>query len=76
MRKFVAALRLITYSTCLAQSPGAKILVVGKDQGEKRIRRPREKMRNPTSEFILMVTRKNTGSQHLVLEQKQFLPAG
>jgi len=48
-------------TTCLAQSPGAKILVLEREQGEKRVRRPREKMPNPASEFILKVTPQNSG---------------
>jgi len=66
MKNLLAAMCLIA-STCLAQSPGAKILVLERDRGEKRIRRPREKMPNPASEFVLKVTPQNSGSQHLVL---------
>ena len=63
-------------TTCLAQSPGAKILVLEREQGEKRVRRPREKMPNPTSEFILKVTPQNSGSQHLVLGTETIPPGG
>jgi quercetin dioxygenase-like cupin family protein len=76
MKKLLAALSLIACATCLAQSPGAKILVLEKDQGEKRVRRPREKMPNPTSEFILKVTPQNSGSQHLVLGTETIPPGG
>jgi hypothetical protein len=73
-KKLLAVLCLLASTTCLAQSPGAKILVLEREQGEKRIRRPREKMPNPTSEFILKVTPQNSGSQHLVLGTETIPP--
>jgi hypothetical protein len=76
MKKLLAALCLMASTTCLAQSPGAKILVLERDQGEKRVRRPREKMPNPTSEFILKVTPENSGSQHLVFGTEAIPPGG
>jgi quercetin dioxygenase-like cupin family protein len=76
MKKLLSAVCLILSTTCLAQSPNAKILVLEKDQGEKRIRRPREKMPNPTSEFILKVTPQNSRSQHLVLGTETIPPGG
>ena len=76
MKKLLAALCLMASTACLAQSPGAKILVLERDQGEKRVRRPREKMLNPTSEFILKVTPQNSGSQHLVLGTETIPPGG
>ena len=76
MKKLLAALCLMASTTCLAQSPGARILVLEREQGEKRIRRPREKMPNPTSEFILKVTPQNSGSQHLVLGTETIPPGG
>lgn len=76
MKKLLAALCLIASTTCLAQSSGAKILVLERKQGEKRFRRPRENMPNPTSEFILKVTPQNSGSQHLVLGTETIPPGG
>jgi len=76
MKNLLAALCLVVSLTCLAQSPGAKILVLERDQGEKRVRRPREKMLNPTSEFILKVTPQNSGSQHLVVGTETIPPGG
>lgn len=76
MKKLLAALCLMASTTCLAQSSGAKILVLEREQGEKRVRRPREKMPNPTSEFILKVTPQNSGSQHLVLGTETIPPGG
>ena len=75
MKRILAAICLVA-SICLGQSPRAKILVLERDQGEKRIRRPREKMPNPTSEFILKVTPQNSGSQHLVLGTETIPPGG
>jgi quercetin dioxygenase-like cupin family protein len=76
MKKLLATVCLILSTTCLAQSPNAKILVLEREQGEKRVRRPREKMPNPTSEFILKVTPQNSGSQHLVLGTETIPPGG
>jgi hypothetical protein len=76
MKRLFAALCLIVSMACLAQSPGAKVLILERDQGEKRVRRPREKMPNPTSEFILKVTPQNSGSQHLVLGTETIPPGG
>jgi len=66
-KKLLAVSCLMASTICLVQSPGAKILVLEREQGEKRIRRPREKVPSRTSEFILKVTPQNSGSQHLVL---------
>jgi quercetin dioxygenase-like cupin family protein len=76
MKKLLTALCLMASTTCLAQSPGAKILVLEKEQGEKRVRRPREKVPNQTSAFILKVTPQNSGSQHLVLGTETIPPGG
>ena len=76
MKKLLAALCLVASTICLAQSRGAKILVLEREQGEKRVRRPREKMPNPTSEFILKVTPQNSGSQHLVVGTETIPPGG
>jgi len=51
-------------------------LIMEREQGEKRVRRPREKMPSPTSEFILKVTPQNSGSQHLVLGTETIPPGG
>ena len=76
MKKLFTAVCLMAFTACLAQSPGARILVLDREQGEKRIRRPREKMPNPTSEFVLKVTPQNSGSQHLVLGTETIPPGG
>jgi quercetin dioxygenase-like cupin family protein len=76
MKKLLAALCLVASTACPAQSPGAKVVVLERDQGEKRVRRPREKIPNPASEFILKVTPQNSGSQHLVLGTETIPPGG
>src|SRR5215469_5437471 len=76
MKKLFATLCLMAATTCLAQSPGAKMLVLDGEQGEKRVRRPREKMPNNTSEYILKVTPQNSGWQHLVLGTETIPPGG
>lgn len=75
MKNFIALLYFLTAMFALAQSPGGKVVVLEKDQGEKRVRRPRENIANPTSEFILKVTAENSGSQHLVLGTET-IPSG
>lgn len=62
--------------TCLAQSDGAKTLVLQKNEGEARVRRPRGSLPTPTNEFILKVTPQNSGSKHLVLGTEDIPPGG
>jgi mannose-6-phosphate isomerase-like protein (cupin superfamily) len=45
---------------------GAQPLVLQKNEGEARVRRPRGTLPIPTAKFILKVTPENTGSKHLV----------
>ncbi len=59
-----------------AQSESAKILVLEKNEGEKRLRRPRGSLPIPTAEFILKVTPQNSGSKHLVLGTEGIPPGG
>ena len=76
MRKLIVLLCLFCCAVSLAQSSGAKILVLEKEEGEIRVRRPREGMAIPISEFILKVTPQNSGSQHLVLGTETIPPGG
>jgi quercetin dioxygenase-like cupin family protein len=62
--------------TCYAQSQGAKPLVLEKNEGEARVRRPRGSLPTPTAEFILKVTPENSGSKHLVLGTEDIPPGG
>src|SRR5712671_7831280 len=62
--------------TCYAQSQGAKTVVLEKNEGEARVRRPRGVLPIPTAEFILKVTPQNSGSEHLVLGTEDIPPGG
>ena len=61
---------------CAAQSQGAKTLVLEKNEGEKRVRRPGGTLPIPTDEFFLKVTPQNSGSKHLVLGSEDIPPGG
>src|SRR6202047_2324360 len=61
---------------CAAQSEGAKTLVLEKNEGEARVRRPLGLLPIPTAEFILKVTPQNSGSKHLVLGTEEIPPGG
>jgi quercetin dioxygenase-like cupin family protein len=62
-------------SIAFAQAPAPRVLVLEKDEGEKRVRLPREGVANKAVEFILKVTPESTGSQHLVVGT-QIIPRG
>src|SRR5713101_6432326 len=62
--------------TCYAQSQGAKTVVLEKNEGEARVRRPLGVLPIPTAEFILKVTPENSGSKHLVLGTEDIPPGG
>jgi quercetin dioxygenase-like cupin family protein len=66
---FVAAI-------CYAQSQGAKSVVLEKNEGETRVRRPRGSLSSPSAEFMLKVTPENSGSKHLVLGTEEIPPGG
>jgi quercetin dioxygenase-like cupin family protein len=74
--KHVLITILLLVGQCLAQSPNGKIVVLEKDQGEKRVRRPRPEQPIPTSEFTLKITPENSGSGHLVLGTETIPPGG
>jgi quercetin dioxygenase-like cupin family protein len=61
---------------CYAQSEGAKTLVLEKNEGEARVRRPLGVLPIPTAEFILKVSPQNSGSKHLVLGTEDIPPGG
>ena len=61
---------------CYAQSQGAKTVVLEKNEGEARVRRPLGVLPMPTAEFILKVTPQNSGSKHLVLGTEDIPPGG
>jgi quercetin dioxygenase-like cupin family protein len=62
--------------TCYAEPQGAKTVVLEKNEGEARVRRPRGVLPTPTAEFILKVTPENSGSKHLVLGTEDIPPGG
>src|SRR5882757_10273189 len=68
----VALLAVICYS----QSQGAKTVVLEKNEGEARLRRPRGSLATPSNEFNLKVTPENSGSKHLVLGTEDIPPGG
>ncbi len=61
---------------CYAQSQGAKTLVLERNEGETRVRRPHGALPTPSAEFILKVTPENSGSKHLVLGTEEIPPGG
>src|SRR5258708_23872769 len=67
---------VLSAAICAAQSEGAKTLVLEKNEGEARMRRPRGSLPTPTAEFILKVTPENSASKHLVLGTEDIPPGG
>jgi quercetin dioxygenase-like cupin family protein len=67
---------VLSAAFCAAQSDGAKTLVLEKNEGEARVRRPRGSLPTPTAEFTLKVTPENSGSKHLVLGTEDIPPGG
>ena len=77
MKRIILLMLLaLTATICAAQSEGSKTVVLEKNQGEKRLRRPRGSLPITTNEFILKVTPQNSGSKHLVLGTEDIPPGG
>src|ERR1700730_887259 len=53
---------------------GAKAIVLQKNEGELRTRRPREGVASPSSDFLLKVSPKTNGSKHLLLWTEEIPP--
>lgn len=53
---------------------GAKAVVLQKNEGELRTRRPRENVASPSSDFLLKVSQKTNGSKHLLLGTEEIPP--
>jgi hypothetical protein len=70
----VAVVLLATF--CTGQREGGETVVLEKNEGEKRVRRPRETLPSASSEFILKVTPENSGSNQLVLGTEEIPPGG
>jgi quercetin dioxygenase-like cupin family protein len=77
MKTFIASLCfLICTTSSFPQSPNAKVVVLEKEQGEKRVRPARAGVATVPVEFTLKVTPQNSGSQHLVLGTQTIPPGG
>jgi quercetin dioxygenase-like cupin family protein len=77
MKKIILILVVPLFAVvCYAQSQGAETLVLEKNEGEKRLRRPLGSLPIPSEEFILKVTPQNSGSQHFVLGTEEIPPGG
>jgi quercetin dioxygenase-like cupin family protein len=57
-----------------ATDEGAKAVVLQKNEGELRTRRPRESVASPSSDFLLKVSQKTNGSKHLLLGTEEIPP--
>lgn len=70
----VSLLAVIGYGN--AQSQGPKSVVLEKNEGETRVRRPHGSLATPSAEFMLKVTPENSGSKHLVIGTEEIPPGG
>ena len=57
-----------------ATNEGAKAVVLKKNEGELRTRRPRENVASPSGDFLLKVSQKTNGSKHLLLGTEEIPP--
>jgi mannose-6-phosphate isomerase-like protein (cupin superfamily) len=57
-----------------ATNEGAKAVVLQRNDGELRTRRPRENVASPGSDFLLKVSQKSNGSKHLLLGTEEIPP--
>jgi len=67
---------VVVLSTAICAAQGAKTLVLEKNEGEARVRRPRGSLLTPTAECILKVTPENSSSKQLVLGTEDIPPGG
>lgn len=78
LKFLIAVLLCVNYLT--AQSPAgeesAKAVVLQKNEGEVRTRRPREGVASPASDFMLKISPKTNGSKHLLLGTEEIPPGG
>ena len=63
-----------TPSSAAAPQAAARPLFLEKNEGELRTRRPRNDRHVPAPQFMLKVSPKNNGSQHLVLGTEELAP--
>ena len=57
-----------------ATDEGAKAVVLQRNEGELRTRRPRDNVASPSSDFLLKVSQKTNGSKHLLLGTEEIPP--
>jgi mannose-6-phosphate isomerase-like protein (cupin superfamily) len=57
-----------------APEGGAKAIVLQKNEGELRTRRPREGVTSPSTDFLLKIGPKTSGSKHLLLFTEEVPP--
>lgn len=73
---------LLLYSHCFAAAQtsasetSARPVVLQKNEGEVRTRRPREGVASPSSDFTIKVSPKTNGSKHLLLGTEEIPPGG
>src|SRR5262249_31582181 len=68
----VGVLCLIAYAT--ARGDGPQPLVPHKNDGDLRTRRPREGVASPSTELLLKIGPKTSGSQHLLIFTEEIRP--
>ena len=74
--KNTTAVLCLTATIASGQPLGSKTLVLEKDEGEKRVRLPREGVANRPVEFTLKITPEGAGSQDLILGTQTIPPGG
>jgi hypothetical protein len=70
---------VLLYALCVpvqtaAPDAGGNAIVLQKNEGELRTRRPREGVASPASEFLLKIGPKTSGSKHLLLFTEDIPP--
>jgi mannose-6-phosphate isomerase-like protein (cupin superfamily) len=71
---------VLLFAFCLpaqtfAPAEGAKAVVLQKNEGELRTRRPREGVASPSSDFLVKISPKTNGSKHLLLGTEEIAPS-
>lgn len=76
LKLFVAVLLCAHYTPAQTAAPdgGARPIVLQKNEGEVRTRRPREGVASPSSDFLLKVSQEGNGSKHLFLGTEEIPP--
>ena len=76
LKLLVTFLLLVQCASAQTPAPveGARPLVLQKNEGDLRARRPREGVSSPSSEFILKIGPKTSGSKHLLVFTEDIPP--